>query len=204
MPSRFHRRKRRSNGRRRRKMPIVKLIKKVLQSTAEHKYVNSSFETTSVVETTPIDIPLSTIVEGSAFDRRDGLIVTPSRLKIRFGIFNSDGAVASSVRVYVIQSMAADDPAAMPDVDLFMPPLQNSNFAYRILYDKTFQMGLGLNRNIFRNINISGKKMTKLRWGSTSGDDLTEGRIRLHVVTNSTLADDVAWNSVHRLYFTDV
>ncbi len=203
MPSRFNRRKRRS-GRRKRKMPIVKLIKRVIHSTAEHKYVNSSFDTTSVTESAPIDIPLTTIVEGSAFDRRDGLIVTPSRLKIRFGIFNSDGAVASSIRVYVIQSMDNTDPSAMPDVELFMPPLQNANFAYRILYDRTFQLGLGLNRNIFRNINIRGKKMSKLRWGSTAGDDLTEGRIRLHVVTNSTLADDIAWTSVHRLYFTDV
>jgi len=202
MPSRFHRRKRRPA--RRRKMPIVKLIKKVIQNSAEHKFVDSSFSTGSVEFVSPVKVILNTITETAGFNGRTGIIVKPSRLKIRFGIKNADGAVASSVRVYVIQSMDNTDPSAMPIMSVLMPPLKDSNFAYRILYDRTWQFGLGLNRNVFKTIIIPGKKMIDCRWGSTSGTDLTEGRLNIHVVTNSTVASDVSYEHVARFYYTDI
>ncbi len=202
MPSRFNRRKRRPR-RRRRKMPIVKLIKKVIQSSSEHKYVTVNFETTSVTGVNPVFQPLNIVAQGTNVSNRIGIIVKGSRLKVRFGIEQADSGASSSVRVYLIQSMTDDDPSAMPSIAGLMPPLQDSNVSYRILYDRTFQFGLGLNRNVFRTINISRKKMIDIRWGSTTSDDFTKGKINLHVATNNQTVDEISWQHIARFYYTD-
>lgn len=202
MPSRFHRRKRRRT--RRRKMPIVKLIKKVIHSSAEHKFNDFAFNATNVQDIAPVVTNgITDILQSVGIDDRIGLRVTPSRLKVRFGIQDNDSGGAINVRVYIVQNLASQNPNNMPVVGDLFPPLLAANNRYRVLYDKTFQFGLGLNRRIFREFNISGRKLAQMYWSSSAGNALELGRINLHVETNNTVFDDVSFQLVTRLYYTD-
>ncbi len=203
MPSKFSG-KRRFRRRRRRKMPIRKLIKKVINSSAEHKYNTESEDFTSLTVSTPhIDV-LSVVSQGAAVQDRIGLIVTPARLRVRYNIQLNDSNAEASVRVFIIQSMEKNNPSNLPDTFTLMPTLRDAEFSYRILYDRSHEFSLGIHQDIRQEVSIPGKRMADVRWGSTTSTDFNKGAIFIHFVTDNTIADTIqgGWHS--HFYYTDV
>ncbi len=204
MPRRFVRRKRRfKKGRR--KIGIVKIIKKVLHSEAEHKFHDANDTSLTLTMATPSFITsLNNIAGGTDFNLRVGIKCLPSRLKIRYGINLTDAGNDFSTRVYVIQSFTDVAPSSMPDITGFMPPLRQSLVPYRVLFDRTFEQGLGISQDKFRDINIPMKKMLEMAWESSLATSQVRGLIQIHFVTSNTTAGDLSLQLFSRLYYTDV
>lgn len=201
MPPRKFRRK--HIRRRKRRMPIVKLIKKVITSQAEHKYFDQTGNSTSLEESLPFVLQLNQVFQGTQFKDRLGVVVNPTRLKVRYQIVLDDAGIDTQVRVYVIQDLQQLNPDSMPSVLGFMPPLTESLRTYRILYDRTHELSLGVLQNHTFKINIKGPKMINTHWSDNVSTNIIKGRIRLFFVTKNTEINKVSVSFVSRFYFTD-
>ncbi len=201
MARRFRRKKR--FRRRRRKMPIVKLIKKVIQSQAEHKFRDLITPPISVTFTTPRTFIMNGLPEGTGTNARIGFAVKSSMLKIRYHIFSANSGVIANVRVYVIQNTTLNDPAVLPDVFGLFPRLEDSIVKYKVLYDRTHQISLGINEDIF--VNKTFRRFpVSLKWDGPSNNDIVTGKIDLHVVSDALIADDITFGQTFRHTYTDI
>ncbi len=199
---RFRNRKFKSRRTRRKKMPIVKLIKKVIKNEAEHKYHILSDITSSVVEANPLILDVTNIGAGTDVNSRIGVSVNFSRVKIRFTLRSDANTNFFLARVYLVQSFESIDPVALPNVEELFPPLTQSLTSYKILYDRTFQFGLGINQIISREISF-GRGLHEGKWSTTSGQSQVKGNIVFHVVTDNTVADALNTAMESRVYYTD-
>lgn len=200
MPSRFRRKFKR---RRKRKMPIVKLIKKVIQNQAEHKYNDQAGTQVSLVEPNPFLVNLANIGEGTSNNNRIGNNIKVASIRIRYNLQLLNSSSAYSVRVYVYQSLSDGTPQDLPNVTELWPPLEVSKINYRILYDRTHQMSLGVNENLYRDIRIKGKRIIDISFDGTSGGT-NKGQIFIHFETDNVTADELSVGLFSRLYFTDL
>lgn len=203
MPARRFTKFKKKTFSKRRKMPIVKLIKKVIQSSAEHKYNDQAGVQTSLLEPSPFIQSLANIGEGASNNNRIGNNITPSSIRIRYNVQLLNSSSAYSVRVYVVQSLSDGTPQDLPNITELWPPLEVSKINYRILYDKTHQMSLGVNENLYRDIRISGKRIIDISFDGTSGGT-NKGSINIHFETDNVVADEVSVSYFSRLYFTDL
>lgn len=201
MPAPRFRRKRISRVRR---PAVVKLIKKVIKQQAEHKYSNVTANGT-ITNAVPLEVPLNAIEAGNSAERRIGNDINISHINLRYALFLDDINTKIMVRVYVIQSLNDVDPTNLPSeiIDL-MPNLPDSVNNYRILYDKTHQMTLGINANFVRMVRLSGKKMIKTEFRDTGLFDFTKGKIAIHFITDNSTALNVVMGLAARMVFTDV
>lgn len=197
------RRRKRFKRRRKRRMPIVKLIKKVIQSSAEHKYHDQAALTVSLLEPNPFIINLQNIAEGTTNNQRVGNNIKIASVRIRYNITLLNSSSSYNVRVYVVQSMADGTPQDLPNVLELWPPLEVSKINYRILYDRTHQVSLGINENLFRDIRISGKKFIMVNFDGTSGGTL-KGAFNIHFETDNQAANELGVSFESRTYFTDI
>ncbi len=195
--------KRRNKSYRRRKMPIVKLIQRVINSNTEHKYNSTNSDNTVLTGIAPFDIILNGIPQGTDVAERAGLIVNSSRLSLRYRIQLTNSNAEYVVRVYVIQSMSDVDPIQMPGVDDLMPTLRDAKNSYRILYDRTHELSLGIHQDMRVNVKVPGKRMIDCRFDDSSLLDFTKGKIKLHFVTDNDTAGDILVGSFSHFYFTD-
>ncbi len=184
-----------------RRAPIVKLIKRVIQSQAEHKYRDDSAQQTSLVAS-PFETFLNNIAQGAGRGARIGNDIKPSMLHLRFSIELLIAGEINNVRVYLYQNLEAAKPLQLPTIGTLWPPYEVALSRYKILYDKTFEMSLGVNQNIFRNIRIPGSKMRTIEFEGT-GSSLA-GTLHIVFVTNNVTIDAVSVEYESRLYYTDV
>ncbi len=196
--------KSRRGRRRSRRMPIVKLIKKVIKQSAEHKHDDFQVNTTSLVGSSDFTVGMNIIGTGASVHQRIGNDINVSHVKIRYDIFCSDANAALNVRVYAIQFMDADQPLALPAVGELFPTLDDSKQAYRILYDRTHEFALGIHRNVFTSVRISGKKLIELKFEDTMGTTPLQGNLFLVFTTNNADSDILSVVVNGRTTFTDV
>ncbi len=200
---RNNRRSRRGRHRGRR-MPIVKLIKKVIKQSAEHKHDDFSVDTTDLVAVSDFTVGMNIIGAGVSVHERIGNDINVSHVKFRYELNLLDANEAFSVRAYVIQFMDPDIPLVLPNIGGLFPTLDDSKQAYRILYDRTHQFGLGINRNTFTNVRISGKKLIELKFEDNNGTTPLMGNLLLTFTTNNILAGKMSVQVEGRTTFTDV
>ncbi len=201
MPA-FRKRKFRRRKGRRKKMPIVRLIKKVIQNEAEHKFHIFSDITESVVKANPLILDVTNIGAGTDVNTRIGISVNFTKVKIRFTLRSDINNRAYLARVYLIQSLESEDPTALPNVEELFPPINQSLSSYKILYDRTFQFGLGINQLVSREISYS-RHLQEGKWASTGGQSQVKGNIVFHVVTDNETADALNTAMESRVYYTD-
>ncbi len=199
MPPRRFRNKRRHK---RRKMPIVKLIKKVIKSSAEHKFKSLLGSTASLVESTAFSTILTNVAQGTARNERIGNNISLAKLRIRYSFNLLSAGAVNTCRMYVFQQIDEGLPEDLPGVFDLWPPLDKALHRYRILADKTFEMGLGVHQELVREITIPGSKLVDASYQG-SGSELL-GVIRLQFETSNNTADTVSVNFDSRLYWTDV
>ncbi len=192
-------RKRRKRGK---KMPIVRLIRKVIKSEAEHKYHSFNDTESNITAALPYTADVTNIGNGTDVNTRIGNIVDFEKVRIRYTLRSSINTNAYVARVYLIQSYAETDPVNLPSIEDLFPTLADSQFRYKVLYDRTFQFGLGINQVIVRDINVK-KRLLPGKWASNSGQTQVMGNIVLHILTDNAELD--ALNSVvdSRVYFLD-
>ncbi len=200
-PSRF----RRKTVSRNRRPSVVKLIKKVIKQQAEHKYQNTVGGSINITDSIAFQAPLNAVSSGSSAENRIGDDLTITHINLRYNIFLADANTKNLVRVYIIQSLNDDAPLLLPGTPVaLMPNLPDAVNNYRILYDKTHQMSLGINVNILRMVRLSGKKMIKTEFRDVGLMDFTKGRIDIHFITDNETTDNVSLSFQARMVFTDV
>lgn len=204
MPRGFYPKKKRYNNRRkRRKLPLVKLIKKVIDSNAEHLYNTATGVTITLSTGLPFIGSLAGIQQGTDVDDRSGIIVKPTRLRMRYRLTLVAPGIVASVRVYIIQNMTDVDPLGLPDTDDLMPTLKQAKNAYRILYDRTHELSLGIHQDLRQEVYIKGSKMIELRFDGASANDFTRGDIHFNFVTDHPEINEIEASFQSHLYFTD-
>ncbi len=196
--------RRKTRFKRRRRMPIVKLIKKVIKSQAEHKHDDFSVNTTDLLAISPFTVGMNIIATGTSVHNRIGNDISVSNVKFRYELSLLDASETFSVRVYAIQFMDDNEPLNLPDIGDLFPTLDDSKQAYRILYDRTHQFGLGVNQNLFRTIRISGKKLIRLKYEDGGGTTPLQGNLFLVFATNNILTGKMSVQVNGRTTFTDV
>ncbi len=202
MPRRIRRTRRgRHRGRR---MPIVKLIKKVIKQSAEHKHDDFNVNTTDLVAVAPFSVGMNIIGTGDSVHGRIGNNISVSHVKFRYELNLIDANDAFSVRAYVIQFMDPDIPLDLPGIGDLFPTLDDSKQAYRILYDRTHEFALGIHRNTFTSVRISGKKLIELKFEDTNGTTPLMGNLFLQFVTNNIETNKMSVQVNGRTTFTDV
>ncbi len=198
------RRKKTFKRRRSRRMPLVKLIKKVIISTAEKKYLPFVAMTTNLIAGTPFSGVLNIISGGSGIRDRVGNDILPNKIVLRYNMTLESSSTNALVRVYIIQALEQDDPQDLPGVQFLMPPLADALNPYRILYDRTHQLGLGVNEILVRQIHVKGSKMSAVKYFDNIGGNFTEGRITIHFVTSNLVPDNVTAQFDSRFHYTDL
>ncbi len=188
--------------RRRKKMPIVKLIKRVIKNESEHKYHTVQDTEPSITDSSPWLVDISNIGNGTDENTRIGNNVDFSKVRLRFALRSSTNSNTMMVRVYIIQSTTDADPNNLPNTNGLFPPLRTSLVRYKVLFDKTYQYGLGINQSIIRDVNVK-RGLLPGKWATSSGDSHTMGRILFHVQTDNNNANDLNATLDSRLYFID-
>jgi len=196
------RRKRRFK--RRRRMPIVKLIKKVIKAQAEHKHIEFDVQETSLVAVSPFTVGMNIIGTGTTVHSRIGNDINVSSVKFRYELFLLDASETFSVRVYAIQFLDDILPETLPNVGELFPTLDDAKHPYRILYDRTHQFGLGVNQNIFRTVKIKGRKLIELKYEDGAGTTPLQGNLFLTFVTNNILGSMMSVQVHGRTTFIDL
>ncbi len=188
---------------RRKKMPIVRLIKKVIQNQAEHKYTNFLHQSIGIVDVAPFAVTLLDILEGTSINERVGLSIQVARIHLRYKVITANTNIRINVRVYVIQNHTDKDPAALPAIEAIFPTLQEAKVRYSVLYDRTHQMALGINQVIYKDIKLKAFKLKEIRYDGP-GASFDIGNIKIHFLTDAVSAEDVFVSSIGRTLFTDL
>ncbi len=196
---------RRKTVSRKRRPSVVKLIKKVIKQQAEHKFQNITGGSASLTDIAPFVGALNAVANGNTAETRIGDDINVTHINLRYNLFLDDANTKNLVRVYVIQSLNDDPPLALPDTPVaLMPNLPDAINNYRILYDKTHQMSLGINVDIIRMIRLNGRKMIKTEFRDVGLLDFTKGRIDIHFITNNIVTNNIQMSFQARMVFTDV
>lgn len=203
MARRFRRKRKTRRGRRKRG-PMVKLIKKVIQSQAEHKYIQFITADTSIVVSGNDQFRLTPVAEGTSRDDRIGNNIKVSAIKGRFHIRTADSGVINNVRVYIIQNSTDLVPSDLPGIGDLFPLINEAGLSYKILYDRTFQMSLGIRENAYVNYFISGRKLSMVKFEGAIASTFDKGEVIMFVVSDSIVADDITFSAVHRCMYTDL
>ncbi len=199
MPIRKFRKRR---FRRKRRMPLRRLIKKVIVQQAEKKFHNLLVTNTDLTTSTSTTNSLSQVPEGTGVGQHIGDNIDVTRLRFRFQIRVITGAQSpNAVRVMLFQELSNQPVVSLPvRMEDLWPTLNISLNPYRVLYDRTFDMGLGIHSDVVVDTTI--KRMQKQITFST-GLTNTMGEIFVRVITDNTVADALEFFSSSRLYFTD-
>ncbi len=198
------RRRRKFKRRRKRRMPIVKLIKKVILSTAEHKYRLTNANSTNLEFSNPMVATLNTCPGGDSVEARVGNDLIMSHINVRYGLILTDSNFNATVRVYVIQFMSQAGPQQLPSRPIGLMPNQTEAVnLYRILYDRTHQLSLGVNLNLIRKFSIPGRKLKKADFFDNGLDQFSTGEIRIFFVTDNETGNTIESQYVSRMVFTD-
>jgi len=83
------------------------------------------------------------------------------------------------------------------------PALEEANVNYRVLYDRTHELSLGVSQDFFKMVSISGKRFIEVKFdGSTGGTD--KGIIQIYFATDNTQANGISVDFKGRSLFTDI
>ncbi len=198
MPKFSRRRKRRF---RRKKMSLRKVIKKVIISQAEKKFHDLVIGDTSLENATPFINFLSQIPVGTSSSQRIGDNVDTVRLRLRYNIRSiAAGQSQASVRVMVFQQLGDDAIKLTPqDVEQLWPVFKDAETPYKVLHDRTYDMGLGIHSDVTTDITIRSMK----KQISYSGTTTIMGELVFRVITDNVDTDALALLACSRLYYTD-
>ncbi len=203
MPKRFRRRR---MNKRHSKKGMVKLIKKVIRNEAEQKFFEQFLSGAGITASSNFVSSLTDIGQGTNFFDRVGVEIQPDLLNLRFHLFlASNPGIPISARVFIIQNMVDDNPAALPtNVVSLMPNLVQAMVPYRILYDRTFDMSLGGDhQSINKTVRIPASRLKHIKWTGSATTIYTQGKIQFHVITDTIITDFLDLNISYRLIFHD-
>ncbi len=182
-------------------MPIRKLVRKIIKQESEHKIHSTSGAILNLSQSNFFATTLTNIGGGTDRNTRIGNDVELQRLSLRFTMTASSSGFSGLMRVYVIQNVSDDDPQLIPDVEGLMPSLYQSKVPYKVLFDKTYQFGLGINEIIIRNIRV--KIPLNGSWFDSSGSSYTKGKVSIHFVANNPGPDQLEGGYTSKVYYTD-
>jgi len=192
------RRRRKKSGK-----SLRKIIKNVIASESEKKIFNASHNELDLTDIKPLISTLNFIVPGDARNQRIGNKLEPKFLKIKFQIKKNVSANADAVRVFVIQNLTDVAPSDLPETILdFMPSFELATVGYKVLYDRTFDLSLGVHGNMVRNIKIRVPRMLGHNQYDNPGS-FVKGEIRIHVITDNVDTDEISFLSQSRFRYTD-
>ncbi len=201
MPT-FPHRKRSFRRRPRAKKSLRKVIKAVITSQAEKKFHNLIISNSDLVNATPFTNSLSQVPQGNLVSQRIGDNIDTVRLRLRYNIKSvGTGQTPESVRVMVFQQLSNGTVIGIPeDIQNLWPTLNVSIDAYKVLFDRTYDMGLGVHSDFTGDITI--RNMQKQLTFST-GDTNIMGEIFLRVITDNDTMGNLQFLAESRLYYTD-
>ncbi len=203
MARRFRKKRFRRRRRHKRKMPIVKLIKKVIQSQAEHKYKNFNVPATGIDSSGNLAISLFSITQGIDRDERIGNDVKFASLKIRYRVDLLDSSDTLNCRIHLVQNVDNTSPSNLPEVGELFPKLNESVVKYRVLFDKTHQLSLGINESIYRNLTIR-KFPVKTKYTNPVGNSFDTGDVFMRVYSDDPTAGNLVFSMDYRITWTDI
>ncbi len=177
-----------------------KAVQKVLEGEAEHKYIDINILDNNVL-VGPTSFQISNIDEGVGTSNRIGTKIKTQKLKLRFNFVLASSNSVISARIYVIQLLDEDTPIGLPTALELMPTSQIAVNPYKILYDSTMQLSLGVNEIPTWQINITD--IEPIEWVSNSPTVYVKGAIVVFVATTNSTADSLTFNVSGRLFWTD-
>lgn len=182
-----------------------KKVLKIINNAAEKKYTDVSTSISSLVGASPLIAVLNDLTVGTNFAQRIGNKVSLKTIVCNIRIRNILPTTmnASSVRVYVIQSLSDLDPIQLPTTVFdHMPPLNASLTLYKVLFDRHYDMSTGVNGA--KNFTIKLRPPRALSHVNWSGANITLGTITCHIITDNAVPLALSANIESRFYFTDI
>ncbi len=188
--------------RRKKKMPLRKLIKKVIISQAEKKFHDLDLVEASLVAASPSTSSLCQIPQGNLVGERIGDSCDLTRLRVRFNLkVIGTNQTPESIRVMVFQQLSEGLIVGIPTfIEDLWPTFNVAIFPYKVLYDRVFDMGLGINSDLVRSISL---KNFKKRLSFKDTNDPIMGEIFIRFITDNDTADQLQMRTQTRLYYTD-
>ncbi len=204
MPTRTFRKQRRParTFRKRKPMNLRRIIKQVIVRQSEKKYNNISGQELNIIAGSPSIHAMNDIAVGDSFNQRIGDKLEPTLLHIKFKLQAIAQGDAFSVRCYIIQNTILDNPAQLPDTVLkLMPTLRDSEVPYKVLYDRVFDLSLGVNGDLNRDIKIRPNLM--MATNTYTGPTHTTGLIRMFFISDNTMTNACQMDFDARFRYTD-
>ncbi len=187
----------------------VKAIKKITNSQAELKFVDSSIAFGSIQDGSVNSHELPMMAVGDTESTREGNRIRLIRWKIRGTLAiveaGKDGALC---RIFILRIPAVnvDGGATTSDfssmtVNGFYP--RDIPYKYKIMYDKTFYLSPD-NSVSQRQVNILIKPNEIASFDGTLAADLIDSRYVLFATSNHSTASEVTYTAVTRNQYTDL
>ncbi len=187
----------------------VKLIKKITNSQAELKFVDSTIGFTSLTAGSVASHTIPTMIVGDTESTRDGDKIRSMKWKIRTTLSIVEaGGDGSLVRVFLLKLPATNVDGATAlsrfssmTVNSFYP--RDVPFPYRILYDKTHYVSPD-NGHAQKQVNITINPNDQIHFNGTGEDDIIGDIYLLLATSNHATASEVTLVGVTRHQYTDI
>lgn len=191
------------NRRRPRRNTFEQKVKKVMNKMAEKNFNDQQMIRNNVTDVLEQQ-SFTNIQAGTGNTDRIGNKIALRKFKVRYVLTLNNSSAFSLTRVFILQWLEDVQPANVPTVFQLMPTYEAAIRKYKVLYDETHQLSLGVNENLIRQFDISAKQFSPIEWSDSTGNSVISGNIEMYVISTNATTDAVDFLASTRLYWTDI
>lgn len=183
----------------------VKAIRKIALRSGEIKELVGSLSDGSIVTASANPVAISyTMAQGDGEGERIGDEITIKDISVNM-VINS-GTANGSIRVIFYQKLSdtTDLTSNMTDINDYYPSLKNSTGAYKILYDRNFQLDPDGVSNKFVRVKFNKQlKVHKINYDAGASTFNNTGTVLGLILTNNATASQITMTGKSRIRYYD-